>query len=909
MNTIERTSQKTTYELLSEVTRVGVRLWREGDRLRYAPKEKLTRVLLEGLRERKGEILSLLPDWEQNPSSITIKPVSRDGDLPVSFAQERLLSLARLEPESSVYNIPAAFRLKGLLDLGAFEGSLNKILRRHEILRTTFATVDGQPVQVISPEATLKLSVVNLEEVPETEREQQAKRLVCSEAQQPFDLAKEPLLRVKLLRLAEREHLLLITVHHIIFDGWSLSLFLQELDQLYKASFASEPEPLPPLPIQYADFASWQRQQLSGEGSESELAYWKNQLGGSASALQLPATGWQYSSGAYQGASKSLVLSQELTNSLKKLSRDWGFSLYTTLLAAFGTLLYRYTGQEDIIVCSPVACRDRLETEGLIGYFNNIVAMRTDLSGNPSFRELVGRVRTVASGAYNHSNLPFQEVANLPNLRRIPLSRAMFAFHNTPNHTLELPGITASELPVHNGTANFDLSASIEEKAEQLICVLDYKTNLFDAEAIAKFLDNFQTLLSSIEKSPEQHLNSLPCFREAETQKPASLMPDPDPDKSAFVPPRDELELKLAKIWEKVISIQGIGVQDNFFELGGHSLLALPLFVEIEKTFGKNLTLAALFQAPTIEQLAKILRQENFSVSWHSLVPIQPRGSKPPLFAVHTLGQGFKFYRYMSHHLGSEQPIYGLRYGLAAATGADAINAQRGLPIDHKILIEDYIKEMRTFQPEGPYLLAGVSVGGIIAFKMAQQLQAQGHKVSILALMDSSAPGYYLKPLPNTTYWSRYVLLWKQKMEMHRSYLATFHPKDKLSYIAKRAVSFGQHLVGGFYFKQALQVAKNSYRTKRSSLAANKQKNHQTNPQAKVSDDQLVYPGKITLFRASYRPPGFYHDPANGWEGMARGGIEIHDITGEHTTMLQEPHVRVLAKHLRDCIDKALADE
>lgn len=884
MKTIEKT---TTYELLSEVTRLGVRLWREGDRLRYAPKGKLTRALLEQLRESKGEILSLLPDWEQNPESITIKPVSRHKDLPVSFAQERLLSLARLEPESSVYNIPAAFRLKGLLSVAALEESLNKILRRHEILRTTFAAVDGQPVQVISPDATFKLSVINLEGVPETEREQQAERLISEEAQKPFDLAKGPLLRVKLLRLAEREHLLLVTVHHIIFDGWSLSVFLLELDQLYKASLgsdASQPSPLPPLPIQYADFASWQRQQLSGEGSE--LAYWKNQLGGSASALQLPATGWQSSAGAYQGASKSLVLSQELTNSLKKLSRDWGFSLYTTLLAAFGTLLYRYTGQEDIIVCSPVACRDRLETEGLIGYFNNIVAMRTDLSGNPSFRELVGRVRTVASGAYNHSNLPFQEVANLPNLRRIPLSRAMFAFYNTPTHTLELPGITASELPVHNGTANFDLSASIEEKGEELICVLDYKTNLFDAEAIAKFLDNFQTLLASIALNPEQHLNSLPCFRETETEKPASLMPDPD--KSLFVPPRDELELKLAKIWEKVLGIEPIGVKDNFFELGGHSLLAVTLFERVENAFNQKIPLSTLIEAPTIEQLASLLSQEKWSGTWSPLVPIQPNGSKPPLFCVHALGGNVLSYQKLASHLASDRPIYGLQ-----SQGLDKKQAPLTRIEDMAAL---YIKEMQMLQNDGPYFLAGHSFGGLVAFEMARQLYNQSHKVAIVAIFDTVSPAFVHNPPSLLNF-----------MHTHLSNLWRVEPQEKLTYIMERVKWHAkwkrqiENKIGGEsenYYANTLpsEVKKSILNV----LEANFMATRNYVPPA--------YPGVVTLFRCREQSPKTSHSRDLGWGKLAVGGVEIQDVPGAHEGIMVEPNVRVVAEKLRNCLDRAQAE-
>lgn len=1421
MNTIEKQSQKTTNELLSEVAALGVRLWREGDRLRYAPKEKLSRALLAELRERKLEIIRVLPDEVLTSNAPPILRRPRDKDIPLSFAQQRLWFLGQMEPDSSAYNMPAAYRLTGSLDVNVLEQSFGEIMRRHEILRTTFPSVDGQAVQAIASHQVFTLNIVELQENPETKRETIAQKICKEEAEKPFALDSYPLFRAKLLRLSDREHILLVTCHHIIFDIWSANVFFKELTTLYTAFAKGVASPLPELPVQYADFTHWQREWLQGEVLESELSYWKQQLGGKLPALQLPTDRPRPPVQTYQGAYLSLELPKEFSKALKALSQQEGTTLFMTLLAAFQTLLHRYSGQEDIIVGTPVAGRNQIETEGLIGFFVNSLAIRTNLSGNPSFRQLLARVREVTLGAYNHQNLPFEKlVEELQPERdpsRSPLFQVMLAFENTPSQPWELSGAIATPLEIHSGTAKLELVLHLRETSENIEGGIEYNTDLFEPATIARMIGHFQTLLASIVANPSQRISEFPLLMPSErhqllvewnetqtnfpesdcihqlfekwveqkpeaiavifenqeltyqqlnaranqlahylqemgvglevlvgvcversletivgllgilkaggayvpldpsypkerlafmmedsrvsvllTQKklasklpensaaivcldaqwetiskyrennpvagagpenlayviytsgstgkpkgvlavhkglsnlakaqieafglredsrvlqfasssfdasiseiaialssgatlclakrenllpgpalmgllrdraitlatlppsalavlPAEELPDlraivvageacspdlvgqwskgrkflnaygpteatvcatvaectdsstkppigrpianvqtyildrnlqpvpigvagelyiggtgiargylnrpeltarkfianpfsnepgaslyktgdlarylpdgnidflgrtdgqvkvrgfrielgevesmaaqypgvrqavvtvredvpgdkrlvayivphrevslaihelrhflqqklpsymvpsgfvalerlpltpngkidrralPAPDQTrqeleeTFVPARDELEIQLAKIWEKVLGIKPIGVKDNFFELGGHSLLALPLFVEIEKTFGKNLPLATLFQAPTVEQLAKILSQEDFSASWHSLVPIQPKGSKPPLFAIHSLGQGFKFYRDMSHHLGSDQPIYGLRYGLAAATGADAINAQPDLPIDHKILIEDYIKEMRTFQPEGPYLLAGVSVGGIIAFKIAQQLQAQGHEVGILALMDTNAPGYSLKPLPNTTPWSRYLLLWKQKIEMHSSYLATFHPKDKLSYIAKRAVSFSQHLVGGFYFKQALQVVKNSYRTKRASSAANKEKNtktdSQTNPQTNppnLPDARLVYPGKITLFRASYRAPGFYHDPANGWEGMADGGIETYEITGEHTTMLQEPHVRVLAKHLSHCINKALADE
>ena len=306
-----------------------------------------------------------------------IKPIPRSGNLPLSFAQERVWFIDQMQPGSSIHHMCAAFRLKGSLNVVVLEKSLNEIVLRHEILRTTFPSVDGQPVQSISPEIDLKLSVVDLRYLPETEREAEAQRLASEDAERPFDLNQGSLMRVKLLRLAEEEYWLLRIVHHIVFDGWSYVVFMRELAVLYEAFTTEKPSPLSEAPIQYANFAVWQRQWLQGEVLESQLNYWKQQLSNSSvSPLELPIDRPRPSIPTCQGASQSLVLSETLTEALKAISTHDGVSLFVTLLAAFKTLLYQYTRQEDMIVCSPVAGRYRVETKRLIGYFNNIVVYR-----------------------------------------------------------------------------------------------------------------------------------------------------------------------------------------------------------------------------------------------------------------------------------------------------------------------------------------------------------------------------------------------------------------------------------------------------------------------------------------------------------------------------------------------------
>ncbi|MHC5724569.1 MAG: condensation domain-containing protein, partial [Nostoc sp.] len=363
--------------------------------------------------------------------------IRQESDTALSFAQQRLWLLDQLNPGNHTYNISVAIHLKGLLDVRALDQSLAEIVRRHEALRTTFTAVDGQSLQVIASDLKWTLPIVPLRELFETERQQESQRLITESVQQSFDLASGPLLRAVLQELSEIEHILLLTIHEIVGDDWSLGVLLQELATLYEAFSNGLPSPLVELPSQYADFAIWQRECLLGEVLESQLAYWKQQLGGKLPILELPTDRPRPPVQTYRGARQSLNLPNNLSDALKSLSQQSGVTLFVTLLAAFKTLLYRYTGQEDIIVGSAIANRNQLEVKGLIGLFANNLVMRTNLSENPSFRELLGRVQEVVLSAYSHQDLPFEklveELQPERNLSHSPLFQVMFAFHNTPS--------------------------------------------------------------------------------------------------------------------------------------------------------------------------------------------------------------------------------------------------------------------------------------------------------------------------------------------------------------------------------------------------------------------------------------------------------------------------------------------
>ena len=1294
--------------------------------------------------------------------------------------------------------MPAAVRLKGPLNLAALEQSFNEIIKRHESLRTTFTMADGQPTQVIAPTLTLKLPVVDLRKLPASEQETEVRRSVTAEARRPFDLAQGPLVRGTVLSLGDEDHVGMLTMHHIISDGWSSGILARELATLYVTFCAGASSPLPTLPIQYADFAHWQRQWLQGEVLESQIAYWKEQLAGAQTSIDLPMDHPRPAAQTFRGARQSLVLPKHLQEGFKALSGQEHVTQFMAFLAAFTILLHRYTSQDDLLVGTPVANRNRLETEGLIGFFVNTLVLRIDLSDNPSFRELLRRVREVCLGAYAHQELPFDRVVEelhaARDLSRNPLFQVMFELHNAPQRTIELPGLSLIPIEADSEAAHFDLTLRMMDTREGLSASFVYNTDLFEATTIARMLENFQTLLEGIVADPEQRIWDLPLLTETERRQllaewnatraehpgdlcvhqlfemqaertpdavavvfeteqltyrelnrranqlahhlrtleagpevvvaicldrslemiigllgvlkaggafvhldpaypkerlafilkdagvpvvltrerlmralpendakivcldsaweiisrepgenpdsitrpetlayviytsgstgqpkgvlvshgaiaghchaiqsyyelssrdgvlqfaslsfdvsleeilptlitgarlvimgtnvwpPAELhhkisefgltvlnlptaywrelarewagvralvpniqprlfivggdtvLPDaleiwqqtpmgsirlvngygpteatitatafevaprpdeittfqrvpigrplagrsiyildrhgnpapigvqghlhiggaglargylkrpeltaekfildpfstepgarmyktgdlaryrpdgnieflgraddqvkirgfrielgeieaalgqhpavreavvvaredapgekrlvayvvadstaeelrhflrdrlpevmvppvivlldalpimpngkvdrralPAPDRSrrepekAFVAPRDELELSLAQIWEEVLSVRPIGIRDNFFELGGHSLLAVRLFAVIEKQLGKKLPLTAVFQGATIEHLADVLRHQAKRGPHSSLVPIQPRGNKQPLFLVHPAGGHVFPYIHLAKFLGSDQPCYGLQ----------AIGTEDGQ--DPHTRIEDmaahYIKALQTVQPTGPYLIGGWSMGGVIAFEMAQQLIAQGQQLALLALLDAGTPAsgeaFPEEDSDALSLVERYFGVSFGSVES----LAALPKDEQLAFMLEQAKKAG--LVPA---ELDVSQARRFVTLLRSDLRATQ------------SYAPHLYPGRITFFKASETLAGTSSDLTMGWSEWASGGVEVHIVPGNHANLMYQPHVEVLADKLMACLNEA----
>lgn len=445
-----------------------------------------------------------------SPSAIRARPRTSDR-APCSFAQQRLWFLHQLEPESCAYNMPGALRVRGRLEIAVLQRALDEISRRHESLRTTFREVDGQPVQVIGPPAGLPLHQIDLQHLPEAERAPEAVRLAYAEAHTPFDLASGPLIRATLIHLGPDDHAWLWTMHHIISDGWANGVLISEIIAIYGAYLAGQPSPLPELPIQYADYAMWQREYLQGAVLEDHLGYWKQQLGTDLPILNLPTDFPRPATFSDRGAFRIDLFDREHVEALKQLCQRERVTLFAALLAAIKAVLHAATGQDDVVVGTDVANRNRVEIENLIGFCINQLVLRTQLGGNPSFRELIARVWKIALSAYTHQDMPFDLLVKELNPRRAsnrtPLFQAKFILQNTPAPELRLPGVEIEELLVDNHTSKFDVMFNVHEDEVGMRLGTTYNADLFKPATIDRFVRQIQLTVKTMVTEPELRLD------------------------------------------------------------------------------------------------------------------------------------------------------------------------------------------------------------------------------------------------------------------------------------------------------------------------------------------------------------------------------------------------------------------
>ena len=511
---------------LARLARQEVKLWLDGDRLRCSgPEEVLTDALNAQLKERKPEIIAFLQQiqgvQDNAQKAPAIEPAERPDNIPLSFAQQRLWFLHQMQPDSAVYNLPLAIKVNGLLDIDALNQSLNQIIARHEILRTRFVTVSGQPVQQIEESIFFEIEQINLQ--THSDQENAVKQAAIDAAKTSFDLSKDQLLRVTLLKLNDSNSIILFTVHHVIADAWSQEILIQELAAFYRAALMGKSAPLTPLPVQYADFAIWQQNWLQGDTLTAQLDYWREQLDVNQSVLQLPTDYPRARVQTYQGQVEQFSLSKELSDQLRAIGQQQSATLFMTLLAAFKVLLYRYTGQTDVVVGTPVANRHRAEVEGLIGLFVNTLVLRSQIAPKAYFKNLLEQIKSTTWAAYDHQDLPFEKLVEAlqpeRDLSYSPLFQVKFRLENHPQASIALPGLTFERLPQAVTTAKLDLSVDLYETAEGIVGGFEYNSDLFKPETIQRMVSHFKELLSSIAAAPEAPISELPILTVAEQRQ------------------------------------------------------------------------------------------------------------------------------------------------------------------------------------------------------------------------------------------------------------------------------------------------------------------------------------------------------------------------------------------------------
>jgi amino acid adenylation domain-containing protein len=559
----------------------------------------------------------------------------RSGQLacyPLSPAQQRIWFLEQLHPASGAYNIHDAIRIDGVLDAAILDSSLQRIVRRHAALRTSIVAISGQPMQLVMPERPIMLARSDLRTLLDDDRAEELERISVEQAERPFDLVGEPLLRTTLVRLEETSHILLLTMHHIISDGWSLGILLDELMACYDAYAGGTAPQLAELPIQYADYAVWERQRSASDALRSKAAQWADRLR-DAVPLDLPTDHPRPAVQSFAGARERIVVSAELARALVTLSRREGASLFMLLFAAFDALVYLYSRQTDIMVGTPVAGRRRTDVEHIIGLFTNTLVLRVDLAGRPRFIELLAQVRALVLDAYSHEDVPLDlviEQLQLPrDISRNPLFQAMFILHNEPGWQRRYGALHLTSLDVDRRSSKVDLTVAIQN-SDGLTIAFEYNTALFQRATIRRMLEQYRQLLAAIVASPDQYLDELLSFSSAQQSalrvRPELLKRLPSdrhkqmPPEPTFLAPRIDIEQMIATVWSQVLGVEQIGVEDNFFALGGDSIRSVQVIASLHER-GIGCSLQQLFQHQTIAALVNVLGQNDRTCVDEEIMP------------------------------------------------------------------------------------------------------------------------------------------------------------------------------------------------------------------------------------------------------------------------------------------------
>ncbi len=819
--------------------------------------------------------------------------------MPGSLAQERFWTLSQLDPSNPSFHVPIVMKLNGPLSGPMLERSFQVLIDRHESLRTTFAERDGEFLQIIHPAHIVALETVTIDGATEAERATRMADTIQSEIHRPFDLNKLPLFHTLLCRLSEEEHVLVITLHHILADAASAQIIQRELWTTYEELQSGRALQPVPLDVQYGDFSVWQREQVESDAMKAHLDFWVNRLAGDLKVLDFPTDRPPAYRPTSRGAVETMLLPEALTRSLKQLAQTNGTTLYVVTLACFAAMLSRASEAEDLVIGSPVLNR-RTETESLIGPFAGPVALRLSLSGNPVLTDLIAETRDRTLEALDHADLPFELLLRKLTLRtqndRRPLFQFYFMCQTAFVQSREAAGLTITPLPSISMGTPFEMQLAMIERSEGLRAELEYNADLFDKATIRRWLEYYQSLLTLFVEKGGKRLSELPPppYKRNQTQPGHKHAATQASVEKPYVAPRDLVEEMVAQVWEGVLGKPSISVHSNFFDIGGTSLLILKMVPRINAAFDVVLPVPTIFKAPTIEQMANVLRQRN-TIEKQVVLPLHPTGNRPPLFMIHS----YHLYRALPAALGGDQPFYGVM---------ELELSDRHAPYTLTDQVQNYVQHIRNIQPKGPYYVAGFCFFGLLAFEVTAQLEALGEKVAFLGLIDTYCPEYWSRqhappreqPASETRQRPRRTApLWhhlrkarqlgfREKMKSHSEFLAEkLGNQGKSLWLETRVKAYT------YFISRNIQLPK---WLKDPALVT--RVGVRRHSPAKIVSDLYLFPAEDVPLDADF-------DPTLGWGAMTTGDVKTMWIPGDHDDMFREKNIGAMAKTIRAAMDEA----
>lgn len=794
-----------------------------------------------------------------------------------SLAQQRLWFLDQLQGKSAAYNIHLGLWLRGPLDLASLLASLQEMVNRHDSLRTAFRLEAGELRQVVARHLTLSVPVDDFTDSPEPYAE--AYRLAKQEVEAPFDLRTLPLFRARVFRLSDDDHVLLCTMHHIVTDAWSTQIFARELSAVYGAFSDARPSPLSDLPVGYGDYSEWQRHWLETEQVHHQLAYWETRLANAPPFLELPKDKPRPPEQTFQGASQTVQLSKEVIAAIQELAPRWQATPFMLLLAAFKVLLYRYTGQPDLLVGVPVAGRDRVETEGLIGFFVNTLVLRDDLSGNPPFALLVEQVRETILGAFANAEVPFDKVVEVlrpeRNLCYNPIFQVMFSMMKSAVQSHSFGALSAFPYIVTPSASIFDLSTTLIEGVDGLWWAqIDHSSELFLPDRVTRMLEDYISLLQGIAIDPEARILDLPlvhghpglmgaasgifpAIQESKREEKKAASPRP-------AGPREPIDAKdavLFEIWKNLLGISNIGIHDNFFEIGGHSLLAASLMAQIQDATGRKIPVWTIFRAPTFAAFARLIRDNSTVEPDPFVMKLNEAKGGAPFFGVAIPAVDTTGFVQLARDMSPVHPFYKLQ-GSAPVLWTHPFRRN-----EMQALAAEYVTAMRSVQPHGPYCLGGMCLGTLIAQDMVLELEAAGEEVALFAIFDT----WVLENSQSRSLWAvNYYLdrLRRLRGLPLREQVATVR-RTVGRWIASTSRNDGSH---GDGWKEALWPGKD-FRAP-------------------------CFNAPVLLFKRPRQPYYRVQDRQMGWAARSLGGVEICEIECGHVEMFRKPNVHLVGQRL-----------